>query len=255
MFEDVELTIIQKAVQVLVLRQEFFCVNVVNMSDCSDITKDDWRYVKVSQDLDKDNYPNMLSYVITQIGVLLSSDVFYISLLYDVFGPVKENLTISSFFEMRNELNPISSLKMLSTDYQKVDLGHYPTPPDSIMRYIKIKFHIFLKTFFVMLGMGGFADFLNSFVKKLLFILMTRKFDKLLKFKYLLQVVGVNLLMYYFIKELRICASPNTERVYLKLFFLLFYSFSTFVSSLILPPTNYRANFRLELLIYNTIML
>lgn len=67
--------------------------------------------------------------------------------------------------------------------------------------------------------------------------------------------MGVNLLMYYFIKELRICASPNTERVYLKLFFLLSYSFSTFVSSLILPPTNYRANFRLELLIYNTIML
>jgi hypothetical protein len=103
-----------------------------------------------------------------------------------VFGPVKENLTISSFFEMRNELNPISSIKMLSADHQKVDLGYYPTPPDSIMRYIKIKFHIFLKTFFVMLGMGGFADFLNSFVKKLLFILMTRKFDKLFKFKYLL---------------------------------------------------------------------
>ncbi len=87
------------------------------MSDCSEITSDSRRYIKVSQDLDKDNYPNMLSYVITQIGVLLSSDVFYISLLYDVFGPVKENLTISSFFEMRNELNPISSIKMLSTDH------------------------------------------------------------------------------------------------------------------------------------------
>ncbi len=106
-----------------------------------------------------------------------------------------------------------------------------------------------------MLGMAGFADFLNSFVKKLLFILITKKFDKLFKFKYLLKIVGVNLLLYYFIKELRICASPYTERVYLKLFFLLTYSFSTFMSSLILPATNYRANFRLELLIYNTIML
>ena len=197
----------------------------------------------------------MLSYVITQIGVLLSSDVFYISMLYDVLGPVKENLTISSFFHMRSELNPVSSIKMLTTSHQKVDLSYYPTPPDSIVRYIKIKFHIFLKTFFVMLGMGGFADFLNSLVKKLLFVLMTRKFDKLLKFKYLLKLVGINLLLYYYIKELRICASPYSERAYLKLFFLFSYSFSTFMSSMILPPTNYRANFRLELLIYNTIML
>ena len=114
--------------------------------------------------MDSDNYPNMLSYVITQIGVLLSSDVFYISLLYDMLGPVKENLVITSFFDMRKELNPISVIKMISSSNQKVDLSYYPNPPDSIVRYVKIKFQIFLKTFFVMLGMSGFADFLNSFV-------------------------------------------------------------------------------------------
>ncbi len=98
------------------LRQEFFCVGINNKSDCADITKESWRYVQVRQDLDKDNYPNLLSYVITQIGVLLSSDVFYISLLYDVLGPVKDNLTVTSFFDMRKELNPISAMKMMSTE-------------------------------------------------------------------------------------------------------------------------------------------
>lgn len=58
----------------------------------------------------------MLSYVITQIGVLLSSDVFYISLLYDIFGPIKENVTLTSFFDMRKELNPISAMKLISTN-------------------------------------------------------------------------------------------------------------------------------------------
>jgi hypothetical protein len=106
-----------------------------------------------------------------------------------------------------------------------------------------------------MLGMGGFSDFLNSFVKKLVYILMTRKFEKIFKFKYLLQVVGVNLLMFYFITEIRICASPYTESIFLKMFFLLYYSLTNFSCTLILPPTNYRANFRLELLIYNTLML
>jgi hypothetical protein len=106
-----------------------------------------------------------------------------------------------------------------------------------------------------MLGMGGFADFLNIFVKKLVYILMMKKFDKLFKFKYLLKVVGVNLLIFYFIREIRICASPYTESIFLKVFFLLYYSLSTFLCTLILPPTNYRANFRLELLIYNTLML
>jgi hypothetical protein len=48
--------------------------------------------------------------------VLLSSDVFYISLLYDVLGPVKDNLTVTSFFDMRKELNPISAMKMMSIE-------------------------------------------------------------------------------------------------------------------------------------------
>jgi hypothetical protein len=45
--EDVELSIVQKAMQVLVLRQEFFCVGLNNKSDCADITKESWRYVQV----------------------------------------------------------------------------------------------------------------------------------------------------------------------------------------------------------------
>ncbi len=69
----------------------------------------------MKQDLDKDNYPNIVSYIITQIGVLLSSDVFYVSLMYDIFGPVKENITVTSFFDMRKELNPVSAIKLLST--------------------------------------------------------------------------------------------------------------------------------------------
>ncbi len=68
----------------------------------------------MKQDLDRYNYPNLLSYIITQIGILLSSDIFYISLLYDIFGPVKENVTITSFFDMRKELNPISEMKLSS---------------------------------------------------------------------------------------------------------------------------------------------
>ena len=46
--------------------------------------------------------------------MLLSSDVFYISLNYDIFGPIKENITVSSFFDMRKELNPFSAIKLLS---------------------------------------------------------------------------------------------------------------------------------------------
>jgi hypothetical protein len=58
--------------------------------------------------------------------VLLSSDVFYISLTYDIFGPIKENITVSSFFDMRKELNPFSSIRLLSLSNQKIDLSYYP---------------------------------------------------------------------------------------------------------------------------------
>ena len=58
--------------------------------------------------------------------MLLSSDVFYISLNYDIFGPIKENITVSSFFDMRKELNPFSAIKLLSLSNQKIDLSYYP---------------------------------------------------------------------------------------------------------------------------------
>ena len=58
--------------------------------------------------------------------MLLSSDVFYISLNYDIFGPIKENIIVSSFFDMRKELNPFSSIKLLSLSNQKIDLSFYP---------------------------------------------------------------------------------------------------------------------------------
>ena len=62
----------------------------------------------------------------------------------------------------------------------------YHTPPDSIARYAKIKFQVLLKTFFIMLGIGGFADFWNYFIKKFVYIVLTKKYDKLFRFKYLL---------------------------------------------------------------------
>ena len=106
-----------------------------------------------------------------------------------------------------------------------------------------------------MIGICGFADFWNYFIKKFLFILINKKYDKLLKFKFILQVFGVPLLIYYFLKELRISASPYNDSVSKKLFLLLSYSVTNFMGALILPPTNYRANLRLELLIYNAILL
>jgi hypothetical protein len=106
-----------------------------------------------------------------------------------------------------------------------------------------------------MIGIGGFADFWNYFIKKFLFILLTRKFDKLFRFKYLLQVTGVPLLIYYFMKELRISANPYNENVLMKLLLLFSYSLTNFAGSLILPATNHRANLRLELLIYNALLL
>ena len=106
-----------------------------------------------------------------------------------------------------------------------------------------------------MIGIGGFADFWNYFIKKFLYILLNRKFEKLFKFKYLLQVVGVPVLIYYFVKELRISASPYNESVTKKLFLIFSYSLTNFAGALILPPTNHRANLRLELLIYNALLL
>ena len=106
-----------------------------------------------------------------------------------------------------------------------------------------------------MIGIGGFADFWNYFIKKFLYILVNKKFDKLFKFKYMIQVVGVPVLIYYFVKELRISASPYNESVAKKLYLLLSYSLTNFAGALILPPTNRRANLRLELLIYNALLL
>lgn len=112
-----------------------------------------------------------------------------------------------------------------------------------------------LKTFFIMIGIGGFADFLNYFIKKLLFILITKNWDKLLRFKYLLQIIGVPLLIYYYLKELKISPNPSNESLKKKIFLLIAYSMTNFTGSIILPPTNHRANLRIELLIYNAILI
>jgi hypothetical protein len=106
-----------------------------------------------------------------------------------------------------------------------------------------------------MLTIGGYGDFLNHFVRKFLFILIAFKFDKLFKFKYLLQVFGINLLSYYLIKELRFCINPQNESLFLKLFILFAHSTTNFLCVLMLPPTNHRANLRLELLIFNSVLL
>jgi hypothetical protein len=106
-----------------------------------------------------------------------------------------------------------------------------------------------------MIGMGGFADFWSAFIRKFVYIVMTKKVEKFFKFKYLLQAIGVHILIYYYLKELRISASPVNESVKIKLSILLIYSMSNFLCLLILPATTRRSNFRLELLIYNAILL
>lgn len=46
----------------------------------------------MSQDLTKDAYPNILSYGITQIGVIMSNEIFYTNLMYEIIGPVKQKV-------------------------------------------------------------------------------------------------------------------------------------------------------------------
>ena len=36
-----------------------------SFKECLQIPKESWRYIEMKQDLDKDNYPNIISYVIT----------------------------------------------------------------------------------------------------------------------------------------------------------------------------------------------
>lgn len=106
-----------------------------------------------------------------------------------------------------------------------------------------------------MLGMWGFVDFLIQFINKFIFLLFTHKYDKLIRYKYLLQFIGLTILLYYYAKEVRICVNAAADSVVMKLHFLFSYTLVNFLGIIFLPPNNHRANLRLELIIYNAIML
>lgn len=146
--------------------------------------------------------------MITQFGILTSSDVFYENFLYKALAPAKNNLRIQSYREGPD------------TSSRQWDLSHFPSRPDSLPRYLHFKLQSVIRLNFIMLGMYGFSEFLTVFLRKLLFLVLTSKYERLLKFKYLLQLGGLTLLLYYYGKETRISLRPS-ETVILKIYLVL----------------------------------
>lgn len=96
------------------------------------------------------------------------------------------------------------------------ELAHFHPANESIFRFLQIKLTIIVRVLFILLGMAGFGDFLSIFMGKLIFLMATRKYDKILKLKYLIQVLGINMMLYYYAKEIRVSLNPLNDKTHIK---------------------------------------
>ena len=87
-------------------------------------------------------------------------------------------------------------------------------------------------------------------------MIFTGKYERVFKFKYMLQLLGISMMLYYYSKEMRICINPKNESTFMKLAVLLSHTFLNLICQNIIPKelARHRANFKLELLIYNAVM-
>ena len=132
----------------------------------------------MEQDLVYSKYPNQISYFLTQFGIIFTSKVFYANFFYELFGQVKDNISIHKLFGLDDPINNI------------IDLGKFPTPPDSMVKYIyQLKLAILLKTAFLMMVMAGFSSFLSTFFRKLYYYYVKNP-SKLFKSNTILQTAG-----------------------------------------------------------------
>jgi hypothetical protein len=111
----------------------------------------------------------------------------------------------------------------------------YPMIPDSLGRYILFKFHIFMRVGFILLGTLGLTDYLSTFMKKLMFLLLTLRLEKILKFKYLLQLCGLSMLLYFYAREMRLGPNPSVDGKVLKLCLILTQPCVSYIGMVLLP--------------------
>ena len=122
----------------------------------------------------------------------------------------------------------------------------YPLPPDSMVKMYQIKLVILIETIVEMFIIGGMASFLAQFMRKKIY-LWHQKPEKLLKLKYLMQLIGYVLLIFYVCKEVRIARQYNS--FFMKLRILLSFTFVILNINIIMPITQYRQMIMIELFI------
>lgn len=75
------------------------------MNECLTLTNTSEYYFEIEQDLQKDVYPNFISYGITQIGILLSNEIFYTNFIYEVIAPVRSKVQAFSILPYLDSLD------------------------------------------------------------------------------------------------------------------------------------------------------
>ncbi|CDW72762.1 UNKNOWN [Stylonychia lemnae] len=154
-----------------------------------------------------DIYPNLLSYGITQLGIIMSNEIFYSNVMYEIFGPVKQNVQI---FQVIPLLEQIENEKPYKGYPFEINLRRYPMPPDSMAKYMyQIKFPILFQTIMTQLTVGGTSSFLAHYFKKFLYIWHQRP-DKILKISNLLKMVGCFAYFYYFTQSIQLAVQLDS---------------------------------------------
>jgi hypothetical protein len=70
-------------------------------------------------------------------------------------------------------------------------------------------------------------------MKKLIFLVVTKKYEMIMKLKYLVQIGGMTLMLYYYAREIKISLNPLNDNMMIKLSFVLTHSFFCLLSDIL----------------------
>ena len=100
----------QSLFQQFILEQQYFCIQNsnqnpiehLNLTSCLSMPSNSSNYYMITQDLNNNSYPNILSYLITQFGIATTNEIFYTNFLYGLVGIFKNRIKITSLLPYLN---------------------------------------------------------------------------------------------------------------------------------------------------------
>eukprot|EP00347_Sterkiella_histriomuscorum_P005130 403357780 len=262
----------QQLLQQFIMEQEYFCLqkqytksksptslddevkdklhNKQSLSECLQIQKNSSQYFEITQDLVKDVYPNIISYGITQVGIMMSNEIFYTNFLYEILGPVKSKVTVYSILPMAESVYSEHHYKNYPIEF---NLSVFPSPPDSMVKYMyQIKSAIMLKTLYTMLTIGGLSSFMVYYLKKFLYF-WHQKPEKFIKLSNLIKMLGCLCIVYQYTKSLQL--SVQQDSLFMKIRFMSAHIFVILVSNLLQPIYQYNSIIMIEFFLVNFLFL